>query len=251
MRIAVGVMTINRDTVNYLAGTLASLQSTSEHLSHSVLVCVGNADTSHIEDLTSVSVIPRQFIDKMPGRGVLYAITANMAHTYEALLTREPKADLFLVIEDDIAFARKWTTVIEKLATMASSRSHNWVLSLCTSHNDDAFSPVAPGLWQHRRALDFWGQQALVYPPTTFRRMRQHVHTCEREWEPSTPTSRVPHNPNDARQGDQAIKWFCHVNNVPIYVPNPSVVNHVGQKCSWGQGADSEAWRNRTRRFVP
>jgi hypothetical protein len=254
MQIAVGVLTVNRVVSNYLVDTLRSLRETSPGAS--VLVCVGSEDTSHVPTDVDVSVIPRQFLDKMPGRGPLYAITANMAHAYSGLLQRHPDADVFLVIEDDVAFAARWRDHIDWLIHAASKRSTMWVMSLCSSHDNSAFVPLVPtgsdiSLWRHKQCLDFWGQQALAYTIHTFQWMQQHVVMCESTWQPSSPETRAVRNPNEQIQGDQAIKWFCHHNNVPLYVTNPSLVKHIGQKCSWGNGADSHAWTLPTKRFVP
>jgi len=87
-------MTINRKVANYLAGTLASLRTTSAGLNYSIIVCVGNEDISHIPTAEDVSIIGKNYLQMMPGRGVLYAITANMAHAYAALDAIKGNADV-------------------------------------------------------------------------------------------------------------------------------------------------------------
>lgn len=248
--ISVGVMTFPRSGVDYLSGTLTEIRSKSQSRVLPI-VCVGHSKTPHIPaDIPCFPMSDGEWAN-IATQDPLYRITRNMLHTYRAL--RRYPSDLYIIFEDDLHLALNWDLSAAQFANLAfATVGPSWVMALCSSYDDGAFHVVWKGeqskLLKHKSTRDFWGQQALLYPSVTMDAMVEHLTGCVASWKHDAAIKANDSDHNYRRSGDQAVKWFCAENCLPLLVTAPSLAKHVGEKCSWSGGA-SVAFKHPTKRF--
>lgn len=130
------------------------------------------------------------------------------------LIMREPRADAYLMVQDDVLFARGLRDYFEE--TLWPRPSVGVISAYCPSH------------YSHRRSSGYrivshgwhtWGAQAYVFPSASARRLISDLQVVDhRRIGPA----------EGLRNVDSVVGAWCLRRGLPYYVHIPSLAQHVG-----------------------
>ena len=145
------------------------------------------------------------------------------------LLMREPAADAFLLVQDDVVFAPPFDVRSYLEQALWPGKNPAIVSLLCPR----PYTQPEPG-WFALNEDWIWGAQAFVFSPLAARDFLADMNVvCHRDTRERNPTADI----------DWCVGQWASRHKQPIYYPTPSLVQHVGQISSLWTGR--RAWGRR------
>ncbi len=145
------------------------------------------------------------------------------------MLMREPAADAFLLVQDDVVFAPGFDVRTYLEQAFWPGKKPAIVSLLCPG----PYTRPDPG-WYPFNDDWIWGAQAFVFSPLAARAFLADTSVvCHRDSRDRNPTADI----------DWCVGQWASRHKQPIYYPTPSLVQHVGQISSLWQGR--RAWGSR------
>ncbi len=156
------------------------------------------------------------------------------------LLMREPRADAFLLVQDDVVFAPGFDVRSYLEEAFWPGKKPAIVSLLCPR----PYTQTEPG-WYPLKEDWIWGAQAFVFSPLAARAFLADMSVvCHRDSRDRNPTADI----------DWCVGQWASRHKQPIFYPTPSLVQHVGQISSlwtgrraWGRRRASWLAQKRTR----
>jgi hypothetical protein len=130
------------------------------------------------------------------------------------LLMRDPHADAYLLVQDDVVFYDRQDLRAYLERSLWPAEPVGAVSLFCSR----AYTRPRPG-WHRRRGRWVWGAQAFAFPRTSAKRLVADPYVLEHRW--------------GSRHGGLAYidvllgEWAAR-HGLPIYYPSPSLAQHVG-----------------------
>ena len=132
------------------------------------------------------------------------------------LVMRHPGADVYMIIQDDVVFYRH-SGLRDYLENLLWPDPKLGIVSLYCSR---AYSEKEPG-WKRLEEPLVWGAQALLFSPESALDFLSNPYVIRHRL-----------TENGLTGIDSLIGRWAEANDVPIYVPNPSLVQHIGHVSS-------------------
>jgi hypothetical protein len=145
------------------------------------------------------------------------------------LLMREPGADAFLLVQDDVVFAEGFDvrTYLEQVLWPGKSPA---IVSLLCPH---PYTRPTPG-WYPFNDDWIWGAQAFAFSPDAARTfLADSGVVCHRDTRERNPTADI----------DWCVGQWASRHRRPIYYPTPSLVQHIGHISSLWKGRRAWGYR--------
>ncbi|HEX4591801.1 MAG TPA: hypothetical protein VH120_17825, partial [Gemmataceae bacterium] len=131
------------------------------------------------------------------------------------LTLRRPDADAFLLLQDD-AIIYDGENVREYLEESLWPAGGAPVVSL---YCPEPYTAGRYG-WHRLRRPWVWGAQAFVFSPEAARRYLRDRRVCQHRWRSAA---------GGLTQIDVLLGWWAWWRRVPIWLPTPSLIQHVGE----------------------
>jgi hypothetical protein len=190
-----------RRPVSYLHTTLASLLATGWHDAIDIY-----AD-AHLPDVEWPLAHHDQFRFHRTHRR-----PAGQMAAFTAALAAGPTDQNLLILEDDIVFANGWQHVVQHLRESLDGQTYLLSLWWCR-----IMSPCRPDLpILHCPPEHFTGTLAILLQASYLSALRDHCAATQR------------------REVDLAVGEFAGQHEIPIYITQPSLVQHWGRVTSIG-----------------
>jgi hypothetical protein len=148
------------------------------------------------------------------------------------LLMREPDAEGYLVVQDDVQFAAD-LPVRDYLERILWPGARAGIVSLFCSR---AYTQSQPG-WYRFKGVWAWGALAFVFSRDAARQFLADAEVVRHRWRPLR---------NGLTDIDGCIGRWASRRNVPLYYPTPSLVQHVGEVSSLWPGERAHGNRRAT-----
>lgn len=151
------------------------------------------------------------------------------------LVMREPRAEAYMICQDDVVFAARLRDFLERKLWPAPRVG---VVSVyAPSHYTEG---KAPGFRDEDRGWNSWGALAYIFPNPSARAV-----LCD-----PVAMNHRHHGPADGlRNIDSVVGLWCHRSRLPYYIHIPSLAQHIGETSTIYPGADNSGYR-RAETFV-
>jgi hypothetical protein len=173
------------------------------------------------------SDIPTSFGGSVTWRTPPIGAWSNWFTALGELYQREPQADAFLLIQDDVVFVQGLRDYLE-VELWPDERTG--VVSVYTSA---MYVPQRPGFAQLRHSVGLIGALALIFPPSAVRSLLSDAFALRHSL----------NERNGQRDIDQVIAHWSLRTKRPLYVHSPSLGQHIGQTSTVWEGAHASGHR--------
>jgi hypothetical protein len=142
------------------------------------------------------------------------------------LLMREPEADAFMLVQDDVIFDDRHDvrTYLEEILWPADP------IAAVSLYCSKAYTRPVAG-WHELNSQWIWGALAFVFPRESAKRFVTDPLVFEHRSNPTEGLVNI----------DILIGRWAHERQLPIYFPSPSLVQHIGNESSIWSDPDSRA----------
>ena len=156
---------------------------------------------------------------------------SNFLLALTELLLREPRADGYLICEDDVVFCAGLRDYLE---SRLWPDSRVGVVSLFTpSHQDPG---TGSGFFACNRGWDTWGAAAFLFPNASARALLRHRVVVNHR-------QRGPHD--GWLDTDCVVGQWCKDSDAGFYLHTPSLAQHIGETSAiWGEGSRLQGRRH-------
>lgn len=239
IRLDCAIATVNR-AEGYLARTIQSLRTTrffDEQSRAPVRLVVGSADAMYVDGYKAethkfaVEKLTRE--EEAVERGYDHPARRCASTHVRCLRGMRPNADVLLLLEDDVEFARGWLPRVYATATeLQSAFPRGWVLALFTPGGSRVREMLQRGKkWFQRDYGGFYAAQALLYSRSVVKDYVPHAfENCVR-----TPIMPM----------DLYLPVWMKERGLPILSTAPSLAQHIGVTstgCGGGAALQSDCF---------
>ncbi|QDT40367.1 hypothetical protein Pan241w_04230 [Gimesia alba] len=131
------------------------------------------------------------------------------------LVLRNPRAEAFLLCQDDVLFATDLRDYLE--FTLWPEKQIGVISIYCPSHYPQA---TKPGFIREDRGWDSWGALAYIFSnPSARAILCDSMVLNHRDFGPADGLHHI----------DSVVGFWCERNNLPYFVHSPSLAQHIGE----------------------